>query len=242
MNVEPLEEERIAPPTQSVLQRYLSIDPPRKFSVQDLEEEFGSSSKARQFATKATSSRIAVRIERGEYVAIDPSVSIRAWAIPDYQAHLLVLHAALEHLGINHAFACLPAGEETDLLFDWPWLVTPTQESNKASKVSRFTYDYGAIETVEMEALGETFDVPVLSLEETALVLAATGLPREVEAARSLVEGHPPDESLVPAFNYVGLDLGRDNVDVENPHIGFPEVIEHRRQSLGEDLLREGRS
>lgn len=241
MNVAPLREAEVDPPPPVIIQRYLSLGPPRQFTVRALEDELGSSNKARQFVTKATRSFLAVRVRRGEYVAIDPSVAIRGWGIPEYYAGLLVLHDALDQMGIDHAFACLPASEETDLVFGRPWVVAPREADDQAPKVERFSYDFGSPGTTGLEVLGETFELPVLRSEEAALVLAATGLPREVEAARSLIEGHPPGEELVPAFNYVGLDLERETLAVEEPEIGFPSFIEDRRESLSEDLLRGGR-
>lgn len=242
MHVDPLGEEEIDPPPPAVIRRYLSLGPPRRFSIETLEEEFGRSNVARQFATKATKRLLSVRVERGGYVAVDPSVAVRSWALPDYYARLLVLHDALDHLEIDHAFACLPASAGTDLVFERPWVVTPEETSEEIPKIERFIYDYGATRTSSLDVLGEAFELPVLSGEETALVLAATGLPREAQAASLLLEDDPPSEDLIPSFNYVGLDLGWENLAVEDPRIGFPRFVERRREALSEDLLREGRS
>lgn len=235
-------EAEIEPPPPAPLQRYLSLGPPRTFTVRSLEGELGSSSKARQFATKATRSFLAVRVQRGGYVAVDPSVAIRSWALPRYYARLLVLHDALEHLEVEHAFACLPASEETDLVFDQPWPVVPPAAGETVPKVERFGYEPLLTGTTRLEVMGETFELSTLSTQQTALILAATGLPREVEAAQLLVDEHPPDDELVPAFNYVGLALQRDELAVEDPQITFPAFIERRREDLSEDLLREGPS
>jgi hypothetical protein len=240
VDVPPLEEGRIDPPTQTILQRYLSLDPPTAFAPSELEARFGSSSKARQFSMKARGSRLAVRLDRGSYVAVDPSVAIRAWAVPDYHARILVLHDALAYLGIEHVFACLGASAETELIFERPWLVIPPSGEEPAPEIERFTYEYRSPATHTIHVMGETFELPSPSPEETALLLASTGLPRAVEAARSWMERRPPPDRLVPCFNYVGLDLDPDTVTVEDPEVDFPGFIERQRRSLGEELLRGG--
>jgi len=80
---EPLDDERIDPPPRRVLQRYLGLDPPTEFSTRQLREAGVSSATARQFASQAARCRLAVRVELGSHVAVDPSTAARAWALPD---------------------------------------------------------------------------------------------------------------------------------------------------------------
>lgn len=242
MDIEPLEEERIDPPTPTLLQRYLCLDPPTSVTIKELEAKGWSSSKARQFATHGKDSRLLVHVDRGGYVAIDPSVAIRAWALPEYYADLLVLHDALEHLDIDHAFACLTASARTGLLFDRPWLVTVERSGGQAPKVDRFTYNVQSTTSETLEVLGKRFEVPAVSPEETALLLASTGLPREVEAAEEIVQAHPPPEELIAAFNFFGITVDPEILESQRPQIEFPAFIQERRDRLGEELLRGGPS
>lgn len=242
MKIEPLDGERIEPPARGILQRYLALDPPTRFTTQELVEGGLASEKARHFASQAARSRVALRVERGEYVAVDPSIAIRAWALPEYYASVLLTHDALGHLGIEHAFACLTATEETELVLDRPWVVAPGASRERAGKVDRFLYDVERTSERTLEVMGERFQIPTTSPEETGLLLASAGLPREVEAAERLLEAHEPPEELVPAFNYFGLDLQADNLESRRPEIQLPDFIEERRERLSEELLRGGPS
>lgn len=201
-----------------------------------------TSNQARQFATHATRHHLAVRVDRGEYMAVDPSIAIRAWALPAYYAELLLLHDALTRLQIDHAFACLTATVETDLILERPWPVTREPPEKVARKIDRFVYPYRWDGKEAIEALGGSYSIPTLSLPETALLLGATGLSREVMAAEGIVEVQPPPDTLVPAFNFFGVRLGSATTESREPDIRFPRFIQERRRRLGEELLRGGGS
>lgn len=175
-------------------------------------------------------------------MAVDPSIAIRAWALPAYYAELLSLHDALTRLQIDHAFACLTATAETDLVLERPWPVTREPPETAARKIDRFVYHYRWEGKETIEALGESYRVPTLSLPETALLLGSTGLSREVMAAEGIVEVQPPPDSLVPAFNFFGVRLESDTTESREPDIQFPRFIQERRRRLSEELLRGGGS
>lgn len=242
VRVEPLNESSIEPPSRGILQTYLSLDPPTEFSNKSLEARGMTSGQARQFAIHATRDRIAVRIDRGEYMAVDPSIAIRAWALPTYYAELLLLHDALTRLEIDHAFACLTATVETDLVLERPWPVTREPPDEAARKIDRFVYNYRWEGKETIEALGESYSVPTLSRPETALLLGSTGLSREVLAAQEIVEAKPPPDGLVPAFNSFGISLGSGTTESREVDIQFPRFIQERRKRLSEELLRGGGS
>ncbi len=223
-----------------MIQRYLSLDPPARFTIGALEEMGFTSSKARLFASQATKANVAVRLERGEYLAVDPSIAVRAWGIPSYYGDLLVLHEAARFLDVEHAFACVTAKRHSLLLFDQAWMVTKPDDSDVASKIERFSFEYQSSTMETLNVLGASFNVPVLSIEETALLLGATGLPREREAAHELIEAHPPPEEFAPWFNHYGIDLGYENLKSANPGIRLPGFVEERRTQFGEELLRGG--
>lgn len=240
MDVPPLDEERIDPPPRAVTQRYLSLDPPRTFNIRELRDAGFTSSKARLFASQAAKARISVRLERGEYLAVDPSIAVRAWGLPSYYADLLVLHEAATFLDVEHAFACLTANLHSDLMFQRPWMVTKPNDNHIASKIERFSFDFQSTTVETLNTLGASLELPELSIEETALLLGATGLPREREASRAMTDAHPPPDHFAPWFNHYGIDLGSDVIESKDPGIRFPAFIEHRRERFGEALLREG--
>jgi hypothetical protein len=115
-----------------------------------------------------------------------------------YHAQLLVLRDALDHLGIEHAFACRTAVAETDPVVDRAWPVAPLSQAGQAPKVDRFAYRVRSTTTETLEALGGILELPVVSPAETALLLAATGLPRERGAAEALLAAYDPPTSSCP--------------------------------------------
>lgn len=242
MPVDPLSATEIDPPRRRLLQTFLALDPPRPFTIEDLEDRGASSSNARKEASEATKSQLAVRIQRGRYVALDPSIAIRAWALPSYYARLLTLHGCLEHLDVDHAFVCLGASQETDLLFDRPWLVIGEEAAEQLSAIDRFVYAAEATDEVTLEIMGASFDLPVLGRFDTALLLAATGLPREREAAAELVDDRSISREEAANLNAFGLNVDPDVLESRTPELELPDFIEERRRQLGEELLREGSS
>lgn len=238
-----LDTKAIDPPPRGLIQQFLSLDPPGRFRTSELSDVFDSDAKRRKFAHDAARRLLSVRIRHGEYVAVDPSVAVRTWALPDYWAGLLALHDIVDQLGIDYAFACLTAGRETDLVPGRPWLVVqPPEDREEIDAVDRFVYAFREEEvgTEPTTVMDHTFDLPRLSREETALLLASTGLGRQVDAARSILEAYPPDEQLVPFFNHVGIDTGSENLESEDPGIRFPSFIEEERERLSDELLRGG--
>ena len=157
-----------------------------------------------------------------------------------YWAELLALHNALTLHHIDHAFACLTAGNLSDYVPDRPWLVTVQDQVESIEKVDRFRFDYKEPKTEPLEIMGESFKVNVTSPQDTALLLAATGLPRERIAAKQILERHPPRKDVAKRLNYFGVPTLRDVVESEDPRIRLPSFLEERRSRLGNELLRGG--
>lgn len=230
----------IDPPARGTLQTYLGLAPPTEFRPRDLQGEDLSADQARKFAHEAAKTSLAVRVRRGHYVALDPSLPMRVWALPSYWDRLLAIHAALDHLGIDHAFACLSAAAETDLVPERPWLVLEPISGEGVTEIDRFLYDFRSGDRTEVTVLGHTFEIPRLGPVETALLLAATGLPRHREAAKALIEHHPAPERLAPEFNFLGLVVDPDIVESRRPDVELPGFVEAQRARLSDEILRGG--
>lgn len=239
-DVHPLDAQDVDPPYRKLVQTYLGLDPPTEFSIEDLAERTQSNDRARKFASEATDHYLAVRVKRGRYVALNPSIAVRCWGVPSYYAELLALHDCLAHLEVEHAFACLTATRETDLVFDRPWIVTPPDVDRSLSEIDRFRHEIEETESAELETFGDSFTVPILQPEQTALILAATSLPRERDAARDILAGLDLDTPRIREFNALGLELDPDILESREPKIQLPTFVEEKRRQLADDLLREG--
>lgn len=240
VEVHPLNSHDVDPPYRKLVQTFLGLGPPTEFSIEDIQERTQSNDQARKFASEAAGHYLAVRVERGRYVAVNPSVAVRCWGIPSYYADLLALHDCLAHLEVEHAFACLAATRETDLVFDRPWLVTPPELDRPLGAIDRFRHELEGTESEELRTFGDSFTVPVLQPEQTALILAATSLPRERDAARDILADRDLDEQRIREFNALGLELDPDVLESREPEIQLPEFVEEQRRQLADDLLREG--
>lgn len=235
-----LAEADIKTPPGWVLRTYLGLAPPQHFALQLLEKQAKSGNFARQFAHVAAKHYLIVRVRSGKYVALDPSVAVRAWALPMYWAELLALHNALKLHHVDHAFACLAAGNLSDYVPDRPWLVTHNDEVEGIEKIDRFHFSYKDPKTESLEIMGQSFTVKVTSPQETALLLAATGLPRERIAAKQILERHPPRKDVAKKLNFYGVPALRGMVESEEPGVRLPSFLEERRSRLGNELLRGG--
>lgn len=235
---------QIRTPPSWVLRAYFGLDPPQHFTLQHLEQQAKSDTAARQFVHVAAKHHLVVRVRPGKYVALDPSVAIRTWALPPYWAELLSLHNALSIHKIDHAFACLAAGALSDYVPDRPWLVTlhdpADTKADTIEKIDRFHFNYKDPKTETFEVLGAKFAVKITNPHETALLLAATGLPRERIAAKQIIDRRLPTKAFARKLNHVGLSALNDVTESEETDVRFPGFIEERRREFGSELLRGG--
>ncbi|MHB8584890.1 MAG: hypothetical protein ACYDDF_03520 [Thermoplasmatota archaeon] len=246
MQVHPRPSKEIRPAPPGLLQPYLSLADRlagKGSNVVTLEEigaVASSPGAGKQLAHLWTKHSLAVRLRHGRYALVDPSVAIRAWAIPPYFSDLLTLDDALTRAGITHGFACITAGQHADYVPERPFLVLRSSEES-AAWVPHFAYNYPAktVTKTRLDALGQRFHVPALSREQAALILASTSLPREVRAAKQLLHGHPMSDSVAKRLNALGLRMRKDVYESEDPRIRLPEFVEVRRDALAEETLKE---
>lgn len=253
-----LDRKRIRTPPPWVLRAYLTIvdrfarrgEDRRWIFVDQLSEMLGmSDGSARQLVLEGTKAHLLVRVYRGAYVLVRPSLGLRLGALPAYWAELLAVNDALDQSAYAEwAFACVTASSRTDYVPDRPWLVThpdqvraPDAPWRLFDEVDRFAYAHSpASERIKVSFLEWETEVPLLTPEETALILASTRMPREVDAATQLLDHADVevDAALARRLNFYNV-RAREDVGVwEDPDIRVPEFIEERQERLGRQILR----
>lgn len=230
---------QIGLPPDWVFRIYCDLEPPGKFQLKQLVEKIGSGPKARQFVYVATKHRWVVRTGWGEYVALDPSVVVRLSGLEGYWKDLLAVHEAMRMVDVPHAFLCLTAMAQSDLVPARSHVVVPP--SHQGQQVAEaFVYAYGPTRAVSLDLGGWRVRVDTVSPEDAALLLAATTLPREVQAARTILGSKRPSKKLASKLNAYGLDVRDDVTRSEQVDLRLPRFIERRRKDLAEELLRTG--
>jgi len=231
-----LAEEDIQIPSSWITKIYLKLDPPRKFKRKDIVGDLNNKNRIDQFLRRAVDFHLLKKLNRGEYFAVDPCTAINCWAVENYYSELLVLESFFEYIGIQHAFLCLSANEYADYVPDRPMIVIEDESGFK--NIDSFVYDFESCERLKLKVMKKTFELPLLSKEETAILLMSTYLSREVKAGKEIIEDIDLSENV--KSNLLGLGYsGFDVTDSSNAEIKFPGWIRDKQEKVGIGRLKE---
>lgn len=240
-------------PARGLLQTILDIhevEPP--IGIDDIRHLFASESGAKVFLTRAERERLLLRGERGRYYPVSPEVALLSSLLPPYYRTLWRTHDILERCGAFHAFACLTTASMADYAPSKPIVALAIMDFPRFSKGDVFGL---MLEVDEMRgiALKVTFEWPdgahafeVLELDRvwSALLLGAIGLPREVAAARRLLEGLGGlDKATIHRLNAYGLSPSKGILEKEVSVLVPPHIEKMRAryaEALRQQEVREG--
>lgn len=212
--------------------------------VAEVSKVKGPGSGARVFLHSAEGEGLLVRGEHGTYYPVDPKVVLLSCLTTKYYRSLWRLHDVLSRAGATHAFACLTTADEADYLPSTPMVAITQDHFQRFSKAdvfglvmdTRTFHDHTRSITFTWE--DGTIALEVLELDPgwTALVLGAIGLPREIAAARRLLERmEGVDDDMARRLNAYGLSPRRDMLDKE-PSVLVPDHVEGMRSRYAESL------
>lgn len=209
-----------------------------------LEAVFHSRALARRAVFYWAKHHLAVRLRHGDYALVDPSVAVRAWVIPDYYAEILTVSSVLSARKIDHAFACLTATINADYVPESPILVTTHEVEESTDKLDAFRYDFprAQVTKVKLDVIGVTYEVPILSKPEAAIVFAAMGTPRARRVARELAQGREAKEDLALKLNHYGIRTNKRVFKTTDPRVTLPIETEQRRRRYADSLSMEDKS
>jgi hypothetical protein len=212
--------------------------------VEDIRSLDPSESGARVFLHNAERAGLVIRAGRGEYYPVDLRVALLSSLVTDYYRAIWRMHDVLSREGVAHAFAVLSSASVADYLPSWPIVALAMEDLPRFSKADVFGLmmdtkalpDHASRVTFEWEDGEEAFAVLELERTWSALVLGAIGLPREVAAARRLLEGCDEiDEEMARRLNAYGLSPRRDILEKE-PSVVVPPHIDRMRARYAEAL------
>ena len=212
--------------------------------VEDLRSLDSSESGARVFLHNAERAGLVIRAGRGEYYPVDLRVALLSSLVSDYYRAIWRMHDVLSREGVAHAFAMLSSASFADYLPSRPIVALALEDYPRFSKADVFglmidaktLLDHASSVTFEWEDGAEAFDILELERSWSALVLGAIGLPREVAAARRLLEGMDEiDEEMARRLNAYGLSPRKDILE-KKPSVIVPPQIERMRARYAEAL------
>ena len=185
-----------------------------------------------------------IRGEHGKYYPVDLRVVLLSSLVTEYYRSIWRLHDVLSREGASHGFACLTTASQADYLPSRPIIAVTQEDFPKFSKVDVFGLMMDAEDlsrhasnvTFEWDDGSPAFEVLELDWYWTALVLGAIGLPREIAAARRLLEGKDGiDETMARRLNAYGLSPRKDVLDKELSVL-VPPHFEQMRARYAEAL------
>lgn len=221
-------------------------------SLDDICPYFTSRSGAKVFLVRAEAEGLLLRGERNQYYPVSPNVALLSSLLPMYYKSLWRMHDILDGASVAHAFACLTTASVADYLPNSPILAVAEEDLPRFVKADVFglAIDKEALisrsSTVSFEWPdgSDAFTLRELDAEWTSLILGAIGLPREVAAARRLLETmEEVDDSAARRLNAYGLSPRRDILEKEAsvlvpPH--FDEMRSRYAEALRQFQVREG--
>jgi hypothetical protein len=222
--------------TVDTLVRLARLKPP--VSLRDVVDITGTENKAKAFLVNASRSGIIIRGSWDTYYPVPPHAALWSALLMDYYRDLCRLHGALKRAGIPHAFGCVTASMMSDYVPGIPIVAVPMEDFDSLEKADV----YGITATPKefrswSDRIGFKWpdgafimNVPLLPPEWTALLLGAIGQPREISAAKEILDGREVDATMARRLNSVGL-VTRDDVIQKEPSVREPKhVIELRRR------------
>jgi len=189
MKIPKVDKNRMDIPSKWLIREYLALDPPMKFKSSDIKNHFENQNTKNQFLNKAADFNLVVRLKRGSYFAPKPDIAIKTWRMDDYYKRLISLNSAFEYLDYDYNFYCMSSSHYTDYA---PEKVIPVfkedHEEIDQNHIDHFVYDFSGTNELQLEAFETTFTIPILSREDTALLLLSTYGQREVNAGNKILE------------------------------------------------------
>lgn len=226
----------------TMLMRVSSLEGP--IGVSEVGRFDPSESGPRVFLHHAERSGLLIRGTHGRYYPVDMRVVLLSSLITEYYRTMWRVHDVLERHGVAHAFACLTSASQADYLPSAPIVAITEADFPKFSKADFFGLvigpedlaDHSSTVSFEWDDGTEAFEVRELDHFWTSLLLGAIGLPREVAAARRLLEGMDGiDDDKARRLNTYGLSP-RKNVLEKERSVLVPDHIDEMRAMYAEAL------
>jgi hypothetical protein len=226
----------------TMLMRVSSLEGP--IGVNEVGQFDPSDSGPRVFLHYAEKAGLLVHGTHGKYYHVDVRVVLLSSLITEYYRTMWRVHDVLERLGVAHAFACLTSASQADYLPSAPIVAITEADFPSFSKADFFglvidpkdLMDHSSIVTFEWDDGTKAFEVQELDHYWTSLLLGAIGLPREVAAARRLLEGMGDlDEDKARRLNAYGLSPRKDVLEKELSVL-VPDHIDDMRARYAEAL------
>ena len=245
MRLQHVRPEDLRIPPKGLLTMLLNIsDIEGPIGVNDISALDPSESGARVFLHNAEKAGLLIRGEHGKYYPVDLRVVLQSSLVTDYYRSIWRIHDVLSREGVAHGFACLTSASVADYLPSRPIIVVTQKDFPRFSKADVFGLLLDAQElsghtskvTFEWDDGSPMFEVLELDWYWTALVLGAIGLPREIAAARRLLEGKDDiDDAMARRLNAYGLSPRKDVLDKELSVI-VPHHFDQMRARYAESL------
>jgi hypothetical protein len=226
------------------LLRFQDSDSP--VSVDDAMKSARSRNGARVLLFQMEAEGLLLRAGHGRYYPASPQVALLSGTLPPYYRTLWRAHDALERGGLPHAFACLTTMMHADYSPGRPIIAMSAETLMRLEgsdvfglmPVGKGLRDLSNRVALEWPDGSKAFDAPALRWDWTALVLGAIGLPREIAAARRLIEGKEIGARLACRLNAFGLSPWPGLLEKEVSVIA-PADVKGMRRRYAETLLLE---
>ena len=226
----------------TMLMRVSSLESP--IGVDEVSQFDPSESGPRVFLHYAEKAGLLIRGEHGKYYPVDMKVVLLSSLITEYYRSIWRIHDVLERVGVAHAFACLTSAAVADYLPSRPIVAVSQEDFPRFSKADFFGLvlewkhfeDHATMVSFDWDDGSQAFEVLELDRYWTVLLLGAIGLPREIDAARRLLEGMDDvDDVMARRLNAYGLSPRKDVLDKELSVL-VPPHIDSMRAKYAEAL------
>jgi hypothetical protein len=215
-------------------------------SVEDAMRSAPSRNGARVLLFQMEAEGLLLRASHGRYYPVSPQVALLSGTLPPYYRALWRTHDALGRGRVPHAFACLTTMMHADYSPGRPIIAVSAETLMRLEgsdvfgmmPVSNGLRGLSNRVALEWPDGSKAFDAPALRWDWTALVLGAIGLPREIAAARRLIEGKEVGAGLARRLNAFGLSPVPGLLDREVSVIA-PADVQRMRHRYAETLLLE---
>ncbi len=233
-NIPTLDEKDMRVPPRWLIKKYISLNPPKRFKRKDMLED--NKNLADQFLKKSMDYYLTIKLNRGEYFAVDPSILINCWAAMGYYAELLSLNSVFEHEGLSHAFICFSGNAYADYVPERTMVVF--NEDPGFGELDYFVYDFSAEKKVKLKLFGQTYELPILDGTDTALLFLSTYLPREVKAGKEIFEGLKLSQNMKDKLLWLGYS-GYGGKKPNEFDVELPNYIKEKQNALGKGKIKE---